>query len=347
MLLITIEIIMPTPVDSLKIQSQRYLSLNQHKIRHWLASFNQSNAINPSLETLELLLNTYRTLPWYKRYWQRLTLPITCIETFYYAQQFIQIDKKSSLEAKLLINQAHNYLSWFSPLRALVIKANIFYQQTSEPTIKQTTAMSSLTTLILATTQVPTSTVVLTSKNKLSRKDPSANINNVSAEQVLNLDERALKACEKLGLDRHQAITWSMIRQAYKKSAKLFHPDKNPNNPAESSAQFKIHKEAYEWLDKFMENPEAPTTESLVDLSRYLEKLSARVETLKVYRQQAAENLKIQSSKILEFEEHFQKQCGKFHQHTHQKLHALNSYLDLLLKQHSKQENCDQRNHKW
>lgn len=250
---------MSNPVDLLKSYSQDHIDLYQDQVRLWVSSFYYVNSDKKYCSNLKLLLETYNAFPWYKRWWQRFTLPINKLETFYYAQQFSTINVFSYTENLVLLNQGYNQLSWFSPLLTFIIRARIHCQKMIKNVDDRsflTASSSDLSTDIFVQPQIP-------------RINISVSMNFFAPDLILYLPHNALDACEKLGIDRNQNITWKMIRQAYIKSTFIYHPDKNIGNTEKATKQFIECLNSYELIKKIVENFNEFDNDSLMDNSEY------------------------------------------------------------------------------
>lgn len=280
---------MVTPIDELKIKSRDFLYLNKGQVKIWVRAFNQANLNRLLAIDLDSLLKSYHTLPWYRRWWQRLFLPINKIETYYYAKQLVKIQEAEPAETLRVLIQVYNCLSWFSPLRTGVKVAKNYCQQ--------------LDIKYALISQNDTKTQI-SHRNSLSLLKPvkynhsAVPIINLPSEEILSLSPQVLKYCEKLGLNPAQPITWTMIREAYKKLVLRYHPDKNPQNPKNAEEKFKSYKEAYESIIKLIENPNAPSENNLQELFNLIRKLYERLEKINQKFMQEYEQLIKKSERI-------------------------------------------------
>ena len=54
-----------------------------------------------------------------------------------------------------------------------------------------------------------------------------------------------------LGLDNYLTATWIQIKEAHRRLAMQWHPDKNPTNKEEATERFKVIQGAFDELKKY------------------------------------------------------------------------------------------------
>ena len=214
-------------------------------------------------------LYRYRGLPWYSRAWQRLTEPVTQIQTLYDAQNIVDsIAKNNPRHLKSVLEGVNRKLSWFSELYYTVKTTlhDLVHENEQERTQEFEDYASKAAS--------PQESVPKVKPPKSVHFAPLPFVS--AAAPSLLLTFRTKEACKVLGIDILKPVTWAVIRNAYTQMSRQYHPDKNDAaDEVACTEQFKKINDAYKVLAGY---------ESQLSPKEKVSKEQQRRDDLKYYR---------------------------------------------------------------
>ena len=214
-------------------------------------------------------LYRYRGLPWYSRAWQRLTEPVTQIQTLYDAQNIVDsIAKNNPRHLKSVLEGVNRKLSWFSELYYTVKTTlhDLVHENEQERTQEFEDYASKAPS--------PQESVPKVKPPKAVHFAPLPFVNATAPSLLLTF--RTKEACKVLGIDILKPVTWAVIRNAYTQMSRRYHPDKNDAaDEVASTEQFKKINDAYKVLAGY---------ESQLSPKEKVSKEQQRRDDLKYYR---------------------------------------------------------------
>ena len=229
------------------------------------------NYFSPKMAT-SFYLYRYRGLPWYYRAWQRLTEPVTQIQTLHDAQNIVDsIARNNPRHLKSVLEGVNCKLSWFSELYYTVKTALYDLVHESEQETKQAFENRS------SKVPPPQESVPEVKPRKEVHFAPLPFVSAAApTAPLLRLTSRTKEACKVLGIDILKPVTWAVIRKAYAQMSIRYHPDKNDvADEVACTEQFKKISDAYKVLAGY---------ESQLSPKEKVSKEQQRRDDLKYYR---------------------------------------------------------------